>query len=91
MARTKQAPNFSKRREKLELTEALYNLYQQAEVLYHDADKGIDSPGQEIEILRDVAIQALTALGVSGEEIIEFLPETSPIMNSRNASEAMSA
>ncbi len=87
MARTKQIPNFSQRRAKLDLTEALYNLYQQAEVLYHDADKGIDSPGQEIEILRDVAIQALTVLGVSGEEIIEFLPETTP----RHASEAMSA
>ncbi len=91
MARMKQAPNFAKKREKLELTESLYNLYQQAEMLYHDAEKGLDSPGQEIEILRDVAIQALTMLGVSGEEIIEFLPETSTVDRlPKLASEAMS-
>lgn len=75
MARTKQTPNFEGMKNRLMAAESLYNLSEQAQALYKDAIKGQDSPGQEIEILRDVALQALLALGVTGEEIIEYLPD----------------
>ena len=75
MARTKQAPNFDGMKNRLMVAESLYNLSEQAQALYKDAIKGQDSPGQEIEILRDVALQALMALGITGEEIIEYLPD----------------
>ena len=70
MPRTRRnvVPNFRQ-------AEMLYNLKEQANALYEDAMQGTQSPGQEIEVLAECCIQALVALGVTGEQIIEFVPD----------------
>ena len=69
MPRLSASPNFEAMRARLGVAESLYNLSEQAKALYKDALKGQDSPGQEIEVLIEVAMNAFKALGISYEEL----------------------
>lgn len=69
MARTKQTPNFDGMKARLAAAESLYNVSLQSQTLYKDAIKGLDSSRAEVEILVQVALEALMAMGISYEEI----------------------